>query len=571
MGRTRVLLERCLPAVAVGSLLPATISCTLGWYVAETALSYVALFGLLELVEPATALGLAFCFLLLVAASVGFSAIGRTVLPADRERLLLAPMSDRQTYLLAFFGNHALDLFERLLLLPAVFGIAASVVLGRAVALPALWGALVLVATMGCALSLVVNRLTGASWVRRVRRGAGAGTVASYLLLSAATFGVGAFLSAALAPWLSKTPIGPAELDRGRVFGWISSLPAHVADAAAPFEPVVGHPASPVGALARAAVDGSASGFAIGAAWTVVAVTAAAVSCSTGGTWYRTGWSGERREQNGGDLFGLAEAVYLGLARVLFRDDVLVGVQLRNLCRQRRRDASGPMSLFGGPLVWGWAGLAWGAAPFLRDRVEVATIFVFVAGGWISLEHLKVSFAKYQGSLALEAEGRQVALYRAAGRGMFDLHRAKLRVSRLVGGVPLFAALALVALLADLPLSLCALLAAVGGTWFVAWPYVELLPGLLNPHFEWEHPDDLGSNFGQEGLHGVIEGAVVGALSTVFLALVALLLGGWIPPDGYAWMASGVLVLTLAATEVSLGALSRRAARLADRTDLPAR
>lgn len=552
---------------AVSPIVLAMILCTLGWYVAETVLSYVALLGLFRLVEPAIALGLASCFLLLVAASVGFSTVGRTVLPADRERLLLAPMSDRQTYLLSFFGNHVLDLFERLLLLPAVFGVAASAMLDRDVSLPALWGALVLVATMGCALSLVVNRLTGALWVRRMRRGARFGSVMSYVLLSAAIFGIGAFLPGALAPWLSETPLGPGTFVPGRIFGWISSLPTHVADAAVPFEPLVGHPASPVGSLTRAAVEGDPSGFAIGAAWTVVAV-AAAVSCSTGGTWYRTGWSEGRNE---GDLFGFAEAVYLGLARVFFSGDGLVGVQLRNLCRQRQRDASGPMSLFGGPLVWGWAGLASGVAPFLRDRVEVATIFVFVAGAWISLEHLRVAFAKYQGSLALEAEGRQVALYRAAGRGMFDLYRAKLRSSRLVGGLPLFAALSLVALLAELPLSLCVLLAAVGGTWFVAWPYVELLPGLLSPHFEWEHPDELGSGFDQEGLRGVIEVAVVGTFSTVSLALVALSLGGWIPPGSYAWMASGVLFLTLVIVETALGAFSRRAARLADRTDLPAR
>lgn len=556
---------------AVDPLLLAMIACTLGWYVAETALSYVALFGLLRLVGPTTALGLTFSFLLLVAASAGFSAVGRAVLPVDQERLLLAPLSDRQTYLLSFFGNHVLSLFERLLLLPAVCGVAASAVLGRDVSLPALWGALILVAMMGCALSLIVNRSVGAAWVRRVSRGARAGSVIAYVLLSATAFGIGAFLSGSLAPWLLKAPIGAGTFSPGRVFGWISSLPARIADATVPFEPLVGHPASPVGALARAAVDGSPSGFAVGAAWTVATIVVATVFWSTGGAWYRTGWSGERQERNRRDLFGFAEAAYLGLASVIFRGDALLEVQLCNLCRQRQRYASGPFSLFGGPLVWGWAGLAWGAAPLLRDRTEVATIFVFVVGGWIALEHLKIAFAKYQGSLALEAEGRQIAFYRAAGRGMLDLHKAKLRASRLVGGVPLFAALALVALFADLPLGSCGLLAAVGATWFVAWPYVELLPGLLSPHFEWEHPDDLGSDFDQEGLRSVIEGAVVGALSTVFLALVALSLSGWIPPGIYTWMASGVLILTLVIVEAVLGAFSRRIARLADRTDLPAR
>lgn len=556
---------------AVSPLLLAIIVCTLGWYVVEAALSYVALFGLLLLAGPTTALSLMFSFLLLVAASTGLSAVGRTVLPVDQERLLLAPLSDRQTYLLSFFANNVLSLCERSLLLPVVCGVAASAVLGREVSLQALWGALALVALKGCALSLIVNRSVGAAWVRRVRRGVRASSAIAYILLSAATFGIGASLSGVLAPWILKVPIGTGMSGAGRVFDWISSLSAQVAGAVVPFEPLVEHPASPVGALARAAVDGSPSGFAIGAVWTVAVVAAAAFFWSTSGTWYRTEWSGERQERNRKDLFGFAEAVYLGLARALFRGDFLLEVQLRNLCRQRQRDASGPFSLFGGSLVWGWAGLAWGAAPILRDHGKVATIFVFVAGGWIALEHLRVAFAKYQGSLALEAEGRQVAFYRAAGRSMFELHRAKLRGSRLVGGVPLFAALTLVALLADLPLSLCVLLAMVGATWFVAWPYVELLPGLVSPHFEWEHPDELGSDFDQEGLHSVIEGAVVGALSTVFLALIALLLSGWISPGSYAWVASGGLILMLVAVEAALGAFSRRAAKLADRTDLLAR
>ena len=233
--RTRDLLGRCLPT-RTAPLLPAIVFCTLGWYVVEAALSYVALFGLLQLVGPSTALSLMFSLLLLVAASAGFSTLGRTVLPMDQERILLAPLSDRQTYLLSFFGNNVLNLCERVLLLPLVCGVTASAALGRDVSLQALSGALALVAVKGCALSLIMNRLVGVMWVRRQRQGARGSCVMAYVLLSGAAFGIGAFLSSALTQMLLMTPVGVGTVGVGGVFEPISYLFARVDDAVVPFE-----------------------------------------------------------------------------------------------------------------------------------------------------------------------------------------------------------------------------------------------------------------------------------------------------------------------------------------------
>lgn len=558
--RVRDLLEGWLPVAVANRLLAATIVCALGWYAVEAILSYTALFGLLRLVGPAASLGLMFAFLLLGAGHAGLSAVGRAMLPADRERLLLTPLSDGGSYLLSFVGNNVLNLSERLLLLPVICGISATAALRGEVSLPALWVALALVIVQGCALSLIVARTAGVVWVRRMRRGAGAGSAAAYGLFSAASFGTGTLVSGALGLVWTPGADGRPSPD--------SAPYARAPGATIPFERLAAHPASPVGGPVRAAVEGGLPDLLPGAVWAAALAVVATAVCRTGGGWHREGWPGGRPE-GGMDLYGLAEKAYLGLARILFRGDPILAVQLRNLCRQRQRDASGPFSLFGGPLVWGWAGFSWGVAPFLSGREDAATIFVLVMGGWISMEHLRIAFEKHRGSLALEAEGPRAAFYRVSGRGMFELYRAKLRGSRLVGGVPLFASLALVALLAELPLGLCALLFTVGAAWLVAWTCVELLPGLASPQFGWDHPEDLGGGLDQEVLYGAMEGIVAGALWAVCLALVLLQLGGWTPPDVHAWVASGIFVVMIVAMRAILDVLGRRAARVADHADLP--
>lgn len=561
------LLERVLPASFGGRPLLVVAACTLGWYVATTAAFGATLFGLLLLASPVITLSLLFAFLLAMAASCGLSTAGRTISPPDEERLLMAPFSDRRAYCLAFGGGDPLRLLENLLVVPLVSGVAASVVLDDRVSLPALWAALAVVASSGCALALVVDRLVGAAWMRRVRRGTRGASLAIYGLFSAIACGSGTLASRALVSWLSAAPAGGDSLRAEPLVSWASSLPGHTLDEISPLLRVFAHPASPTGAPAHWVADGSEAALALAALWAGAVALAAAFLAVGGGGWYRDGWRDARQEWMGRDLFDLAETCYVGLGRILYRGDRLVEVQLRNLCRRRESTAAGPFHLVGGPLLWLWVGLAWGAAPALRSSNEAA-VFVLLVGGWAASATVRTPFEAFRVSLSLDAEGRRVGLYRVAGVGALDLYAAKLRAGRLVGGVPLCALLSLIAVVAGLSPVSCVLLVVAGLAAWEVWPRVELLPGLASPHFAHEHPDELGTHREQQELSDLAESAG-GAVSLVGFVLVGLLLGGRVAPGSFPWVATPAMLAAAVGVSAILRLFGRRAAGLADGVDLP--
>ena len=558
------LLERVLPARFGGRPLLVVAACALGWYVAATAALGAALFGLLRLASPVIALSLLFASLLAIAASCGLSTAGRTISPPDKERLLMAPLSERRAYCLALGGGDPLRLLKNLLVVPVVSGFAASVSLAGKVSLPALWVALALVASSGCALAVVVDRLVGAAWVRRASRGARGGSLAAYGLSSALACATGSLASHILLSWLSKVAGGSSHA--GSPLRQASSLPEHALDEISPLLRVLAHPASPVGAAARWAAEGSGTGLALAALWAGATVLAAAFLAAGGGRWYREGLRDGRHEGTGGDLLDLAETCYAGLGRILYRGDRLVEVQLRNLCRRRETTAAGPFHLVGGPLLWLWVGLAWGAAPALGSSDAAAGVFVLLVGGWAAATTVRTPFEAFRASLSVDAEGRGMGLYRMAGIGALDLYVAKLRAGRLIAGVPLCGLLTLVAVVADLSLAECVLLGAVGLASWEVWPRVELLPGLASPHFVHEHPDEVGTHREQQRLSELAEDAG-GAIS--LRGLVVLLTGGLVTPGSPAWTAAPVLLAAAVGLGAILRLLDRRAARLAEGVDLP--
>jgi hypothetical protein len=577
MARTRLqrrservlgLLERVLPArVGRRSLrsrsLLVVAACTLGSYVGLTATSGATLFGVLLISSPVTALSLLFVSLLALAASCGLSTASRTISPPDEERLLMAPLSDRRAYALAFGGADPLVLLENLLVAPVISGVAASIALGGQVSLPALWGALALVTCSGCAVALAVDRLVGAAWVRRARRGALRGSLAGYVLFSAIACVSGTLASRIAVSPFSKTPAHSSSTDT--LLHWASSLPEGALKELLPLLQVLLHPASPVGAPARWAVGGSGSGLAVTALWTGTLAIAAALLWAGGGGWYREARRGARM---GSDLFDLAEVFYTGLGRILYRGDRLVEVQLLNLCRCRKRTVAGPFHLFGGPLLWLWVGLAWGAAPALRTSDEAAAVFALVAGGWAASATVRAPFETYRAFLSLDAEGRMVDLYRAAGVGAVDLYEAKARAGRLLGGVPLLALLVLIVIVAQLSFAAGVILLAVGLASWEVWPRIELLPGLVSPHFIHEHPDEVGTPSEQQELSRLSESAG-GAVSLLGFVLAILLLAGWIPPESFPWVAAPAMLAAGMGSSVILRLFGRRAAVLADGMELP--
>jgi hypothetical protein len=461
-----------------------------------------------------------------------------------------------------------LGLLEKVLAVPVVSGVAASVVLVGRVSLPALWTALILVASSGCGLALVVDRLVGAAWVHRVRLGTRRDSLAAYGFFSVLAWGSGVLASRILVAWLSAAPAAGDPLRAEPPFRWASTLPSHALDEVSPLLRILTHPASPVGAAARWAADGSGTGLAFVALWAGAIALAVVLLGAGGGGWYRDGWRDARQERVGWDLPELAETCYVNLGRILYRGDRLVEVQLRNLCRRRESTAASPFHLVGGPLLWLWFGLAWGAAPTLRSSEEATAVFVLLVGGWAASATVRAPYEDFRVSLSFDAEGRQVGLYRVAGVGALDLYAAKLRAGRLVGSVPLCALVTLIAVVAELSLASCVLLVAVGMASWEVWPHVELLPGLASPHFAHEHPDEVGTHREQQELSNLAESAGA-AVSLLALSLVGLLLGGWVAPGRFPWVAAPAMLTAAVGISAIVRLSARWAARLADGVDLP--
>lgn len=546
--------------------------CKLGRYTVETALLVAALSGLLLLSSPLATLSLMFTVLLAAAASVGLTTANRTIVPVDEERLTTAPISDRQAYSLAFLSAGLVQIVDNIVILPTVAGMAASIVLGTDVLLPALWSAVLLVVLLGFALALVVNRVVGALRVRRVQRGARGTAILAYVFFSVVAFLAGVIMARMIVPWVSSVPVwnvpdaGESSL-LNSIASWSISLPGHVLEALSPAGPILSHAASPTGALASGAMGGI-GGMCLAALYTATFICVASMLWSHGGTWYRSEWHHEWQRWNRSDLFNLAESFYLAIVRTVCPKDTFSAVQVRNLCRRREWTMASASDLFGGSLKWIGVGFAFGAAPSLQGSVVAPAIFALMIGWWSASEVSRGPFLAFQESLALDAEGRSIGLYRAAGVSTLKLYRAKLRISRIMGGLPLAATLVLIAICASLPYQTWVLLGAAGLAGWVVLPHAELLPSLISPHFSWDHPDELGDFSEQVELASVTRRAPLIAIA-IQLVLVALLIKGWVSQESFPWVAAGVMSLTAVSAEAALRFLSARAAKIADAMDLP--
>ncbi len=565
------ILGRFLPGRLQASPLLLFASGRLILLVAETVAFGAALFGLLQITESLTALSLTFLVLIAAGFVEGYRTVRRTVTPPDQERLLLAPIPDRRAYTLVWIGGAALGFVDNLLLLPLVAGIAVSTVLGSVVSWPVLWGVLLCAVPSGLVAALLIDRIVGILWVRRVRRGVRGGSLIVYALFSAIAFVVGSLIARVTMPWFSSAPwtriLAPDELylpnDSGR---WLLSLPGYVSEGVEPLVGIVTHPALPPGAVARMTMGEMGQSFVVGL-WVVPLVSVVAWLWINSGSWYREEWRSGWHAWSKGDLFDQAEGLFLATARVFYPGDQLLTVQIRNLCRRREWVGAGAFDLFGGSFNWMWVGLAVGAAPTLVG--SAAAVFALVVGGWISSEASRAPFVNFMESLVVDAEGRQAGMYRAAGVGVRALYRAKLRAGNIVAGLPILATLLLVGTLAGLPFSAWVLLATSALASWVVGPYVELLPSLMSPHFGWDHPDELGAYFEQRKFSSGM-GRIPGAILLVQLVMLALFLKGWIPPGYFAWVASAIMVLTGAVAWVALHHFGRQAAKITDRMEFPA-
>ena len=538
--------------------------------VVATGLFGAAIFGLTRLTDTPDVLSLMFGLLLLAGAGTGLATVRRTIAPPDHERLLMAPISDRRAYSLVFVGNGAFGLVENSLLLPLVSGVAASAVFGAVggVAFVQLWIAVILAALTGLFAAVIVDRSVGFFRVRRVRRGARGASAVGYALASVVLLGCGWLAGRTVVPWLHAFPRGSGPID-----DWWSSFPGYASDAfwfadLTPLHAALTHPMFPVGALTRGAL-GDAAGLLTAALWLVGLTAVAGGLWVRSGGWYRTEWRSGWQYWERGDLFDLAERLYTNLARIFYRGDPLVETQVRNLCRRREWVAANAFDLLGSSLSWISVGLALGAAPILGDSLAAAAVFALLVGTWEATESTRGPFVFFKESLVVDAEGRRAGLYRAAGVSVLGLYRAKLKTGRLVATPPLVVILLMVAAFGGLPPETWGLLASAGLVGWIVGGHVELLPGLVSPHFRWDHPDELGEYYEQERLSSIAPRAL-GVVYIAELALIALFLSGNVPPQVFPWLATGVMLAFALVADVSLDRLSRQAAKVADAMDFSA-
>lgn len=556
----------------LGALLPRRLSESpfaifsvylLGAFVVQIVVFGAALFGLLRVTDALTTLGAAFAFLLAAAVGVGVTTVSRTVVPQGEQRLLMAPIADRRAHLLAFAGAELLSFLESVLVMPVVVGVAASAVLRDEVSLPELWSAILLVVLAGPPLAYVINRSLGVLRVRRVSKGLGATSVVWYAVVSATTFVAGWLAARIFVPWLDAFPRQLEQSNR-----WVLSLSDYASEGLRFLLPLLTHTASPSGALARAAL-GEAGGLLTGALWLSATATAAVLLWPGSGGWYRSDWRSGWQSWERKDLLDLAEIFYLKLAGLFYRGNVLLEVQVHNLCRRREWAAANVFDLAGGAFNWFPVGLALGAAHIVSEPSAAAGVFAILIGAFQGAENARGPFVFFRGALALDAEGRQAGLYRAAGVSILELYRAKLGLGRLISIPPLLLSLIFIAVLGGLPLGAWLILFATAASAWVVALHGELLPSLVSPHFDWDHPDEIEDYYERDRLADW-SSKLSGALFVVELALMGLLLSGRFPYGSFVFVASGLMSAIAVSVTVVATSLSRRVAQFNDRADFVA-
>lgn len=546
----------------------------LGKYFIEVVVFGAALFGLLQVSSVNITLSLMFASLLVFAIAVGVSTVKRTIIPADQEYLMVAPTSERFAYTLAFASSGILRLLDEVVILPVVCGIAATIVLGDVVFLPALWFAIFLTIMMGLSLSVVADRCIGSLKIRRAQQGARSASIVAYVFFSAIAFGVGGLISRVLIPWLSNAPwstmLNPAALllRPELVARWASSLQRYVVDTFSFIGPAVAHSGSPAGLLARAAV-GNLDDAVLSTIITSATIGVAALLWLRSGQWYRIEWQSGWQNWRRRDLFNIAEAAFLTVTKIFYPRDSFIPVQLHNLCRRREWVVASVADLFGGSLNWIWVGVAFGAAPFLADSPGAAAIFALLVGERTASESARGPFVDFKESLVLDAEGRQAGLYRVAGTSVLELYCAKLRTGRIISSLSLLVTLILIAIIAELPIGSWVLLFSAGFTAWVVFPHIELLPGLASPHFDWDHPEELDHYFEQSSISN-IAGRMAIVITAVQFLLIVPFANGWVSTGMFSWLASLAMILVALIFERISQLFSRKLAHSTDLRDFTA-
>ena len=544
-------------------------------FLVEVAVFAAATFVLLKLTSPQIVLSLLFAFLLTIGGLVGLTTSRWTTLPFDRERLLAAPVSDRKAHSLTFLSAGSLGLLDSAVVSPLVVGITASIFFAQAPFLM-LWTVIVLTALASISLAYILDRVSGTLQVLRTQRGVRGPSLFAYAFSAAVAFVVGTLIAKATVPWLTSVSwdrvLSIDELSNPNdslslLPSFLDGLSSLFFSSALPFaEGVLTHPANPAGLLARATLGDQLS--LLLATTLTAAVVLAAVAVSRGsGWWYRSDWLSGWQNWKKGDLFDLAEGVYLKAARTLRGEDALLETQIRNLCQRREWVVATVADLVGGGSVWVWVGVAFGAAPALQSSPHAAAVFALLVGRVVGGDYGSLALY-FRESLALDAEGRRIRLYRAAGMPVFRLFSTKLLLSRIVGVLPLLVALTTIILVAGLSVLASVLLLTAGVSALLLESRVMLLPGLISPHFDWDHPSEMADYMEQQWATKKFGGLETYVFALQAGLLAVLLVKDYVEPTTFMWAALSSIVLTTAVFETVLNRASRKWANFIDTKDL---
>ncbi|WP_243290406.1 hypothetical protein [Bacillus sp. FJAT-47783] len=452
-----------------------------------------------------------FYFILLFSPIIHGVSISKKVFdPFDRSLLLISPLSDREIFLLSWFGNWTISYFSKFPYL-----LLSSFILWKAIdpLSGTYWAVFLLTLLLLGTISISAVFFASFFIYQRIKKGYRVLSFIQSILIGGISFIFGWFFSKSIGSWISRNP------NFFSLEAWVQIpetflLSLHdLLDAKRKI----------------LTLDNVATKISFGTYENqdvFIFILSIAIllgifflSFSNSGFWYREELAGHYLYK---DWISFLERILLKRRGI----DIYKKVQLLNLFRDRLQISNNASFFFFHYTNYFFIGAAFGFHPFIQNGENqiLRLVILFFLFHIISRDAFDAGTTLFPGILKFDGDGKKVQMYRISGESFVHLYHAKIAVQRYLGIPELLINFIVMSLILKLGLLECFFVLTIVGLNSVLIPHLKTLPSYASPHFDKQHFTETDDFYEQEIWEDSIESRLLSFLMIISICPIAILL-----------------------------------------------
>lgn len=256
------------------------------------------------------------------------------------------------------------------------------------------------------------------------------------------------------------------------------------------------------------------------------------------------------------------EKFFLAIGKYLEISNSLIATRIKLMCRSQQF-LQRPAVLLGGAITWSVVG---GCAALLShtDSVKVFYLVLTLCIYMLTYFLSTLLFDDLSSQFSFDSDGRQLSLFIFAGFTLWHVFTQKIRMF-LIASVPMFilTQLVIVSSLTLVSWKIIILILIVTIINYVAFAFVNYIPSLTRPHFDFMHVEQLDDYADKGMIKAILRTTLLGFLIPIMLLPLAFYLANYVEEEAFVFLQLiCVPILTIAGVWLGAWLIKRKNNRL---------